>query len=249
MGILALILYALFRVICENFEIILIVVSILLVLGLCCFGLRLIISHYKEKKAEEEREARLRQRREGLRLWWQTAQQSSPWYSMPVGAVLLIDSCVWMKIKDDANIRLWFEYVVARAVHLKWKLFVPFEVTAEIEKKKSGHDEAAAAAREAQKIMTAAQIELMEKGLFESHAKPWRVNDAYADPIFVPYLREHANAYLFTFDNHLAFVARQELKSLDRVCDVNNWQHPPYSRDHSKFWCDNTDNQLIMYRG
>lgn len=184
------------------------------------------LMHAKELKRLDE----IQRIRNIITLWWKNASETSPWYSMPKGSELLIDTCVWMKLREDYRFRVWLDFVVSNAQAYKWKIVVPYEVSAELERLKSDNDngERARLARYGYKLMMDVQVKLLEIGLFESHAKSARDESAFADPVFSRYLNENKNSILFTLDNHLTFVVRQDVKNIKRVCSEDNLEFPPF---------------------
>lgn len=209
----------------------------------CLFPIACLCAMQEEKeRAEQERLMRAREQERKRRFPF------SAWWNIPRGSTIIIDTCVWIeaykelddiddiykKLTDGVDIyenpfEIWIHYVIKNAVKNDWTLFLPKEVVDEIAKKKEErHTATGAAARAAHRCLMEAQATLLPKGRFKGEFKA-RVHgiNLYADPVFVNLLKQDKSMRLYTLDNHVALVARQNIGDVERV----------YSRDQFEEFC------------
>ncbi len=178
------------------------------------------------QREKEEEEERLRLQREKEDAYRRKVDDilSSAWWSIPNNKILLIDTCVWMQSVDSSEIDYWIQWVCEHAAEKQWSIMLEHSVFQEIERgKKSSYK-----ARKAHALIRKVQRELLPSNLFiwQNASVPKRKDDknAYADPELVERMKTNENIILVTLDNSLAMAAKQITRSLDRVCDSDNFK-------------------------
>lgn len=181
----------------------------------------------KEEARKKEEEAK----RQALQNMLET-----PWWSIPAGSTLLIDTCVWMGC-NKPGIETWFAMLRKQAYQKQWKILVLREVYEEIIHHTESEDsQKAADARHARKLISQLQNEAGREEWFvlEELGKE-AVGERYADPALIEAAVRMPRAILVTFDMDLKIRAIEYAKAQGKhvniftqevyyICIMEKWE-------------------------
>lgn len=175
-------------------------VCVILLFCLIAFGLvaviKVVVTRYNEKLQREERIEQVMQ---------------SPWWNLPEGSTLLLDTCIleWdCKTKGKQGLDEWMAWISENAARYGWSILIIKYVYSEIiyHKEKSHIEDDRYRGRLAMQRIEKMQ-ELAGKAIT---VETKIVEHRYADPRLKKYVSKHKSAILFTHDRRLGIEMRSE---------------------------------------
>lgn len=165
------------------------------------------VAGWKNEKFQLERKERAKQVREERT----KRVMQSPWWNLPAGSILLLDTCVleWdCRSKGKQGLDSWMDWISRNAAEFSWSILIIKNVYSEvIYHKERGHtpDD------RYRGRLAAQRIERMQKLAGRAmKVETTIVEDRYADPRLKKFVNKNKKAILFTHDRRLGIEMRSE---------------------------------------